>query len=358
VAVVGLSNAGPANDPTEVFQISEAEKTFGGGALLVALKTVLAQSPGPSRTFAVKVGEDTVAGWEAAFQAVEARKEVTFVVAAGKPIQAVAAAGLDVPRLLLNHVTTASTSGSPRMAVAYVDTELAREGNKQYAATITDLIGDRYQNERLVVVAARGALIDEAPADVAAAAASVIAGLAPETSVLLKRVVGLTIPPKDLFSPSEIAGLAGMNIIPIIDPDFIPGGGFYLGEATTFTKDPVKGFVDVVRLLDDLDFNLKASLIGLVGDSRITRTGLYAVRRTLEGVLDGYVLRQAITSYQVVIPILSILEKPTLSASDEIEVRKARGDRTVDIQAVVVIGPAIHRINVSLRPVYSMSDVA
>lgn len=359
VAVVGVSEKGNANDPTEVFKLDGAKETFGTGDLSNALGAVLGQSPAASQIYALKVEADTEAGWTKAFQVLEANKDVTLVVAAGKPIKAAAAAGaVDVPQLLLDHVKTASSSGSPRMGVTYLDPELARETDKQYAATVKELIDNRYKSERLVVVAARGAIVDKAPADVAAAAASVIAGLAPETSVLLKRVDGLTIPSKDLFSPTEIAGLAGMSIIPIIDPEFIPGGGLYLGEATTFTDDPVKGYVDIVRLLDDLDFNLKASLIGLIGDARITRSGLYAVRRTLGGVLDGYVIRQAITSYQIVIPILAMLEKPALSANDEIEVKKARGNRSVDIQAVIVIGPAIHRINVSLKPVYAMSDVA
>jgi hypothetical protein len=56
-------------------------------------------------------------------------------------------------------------------------------------------------------------------------------------------------------------------------------GGFYFAEGT-FTTDATLLYVDIVRTLDDLDFRLKAGLIGTIGDARITRGGLaWNVRR-------------------------------------------------------------------------------
>ena len=55
---------------------------------------------------------------------------------------------------------------------------------------------------------------------------------------------------------------------------------------------------------DDVD------LIGTVGDSRITKAGLTAVRVRIEGILGPFLASGVIDSFSVVIPLLAILALP------------------------------------------------
>ncbi|HYF90093.1 hypothetical protein [Azospirillum sp.] len=361
VAVVGMANAGPDETPTVVDSIKGVKETFGdGGDLSPSLQLVLAQRPAASRVYGLKVKNDDEGGWRYAFSVLEGVKDVTFVGAANRPIRQLAAGTLDVVALLKKHCEDASNDGSARIAVSYIDPAIGRPGGKTYADAVVPL-ADNYKSDqgRMIVFAARGATVDGgAKADVAAAGMSLIAGLRPETSILLKQVLGLRLAPKEQFSSKEIKDLAAQRIVPIIDPPFIPGGSLHLGEGTTLTDNDILAYVDVVRLLDDMTYSLKANLIGLIGDARITRSGLYAVQRTLEGVLDGYVLRQAITSYRILIDLLQILEKPegTWTQNERQRVSAARNARNVAIEVLVVIGPAIHKIVVALKPTYAMPE--
>ena len=208
----------------------------------------------------------------------------------------------------------------------------------------------------MVVVAARGAQYDGgAPADVAAAAAGAIAARAPETSIVLKLVSGFKIPLQAKYTPGEVKALSNALIIPIIDPILISGESLHFAEGTSLSTNAALKYVDIVRLLDDMDFTLKASLVGLVGDARITRSGLNTVRRQIEAVLDGYVGRQAITSYQILIDILPILDKAESSwtPAEQLQVKNARAERLVNATVVVVIGPAMHCLVINLLPTFA-----
>jgi hypothetical protein len=199
----------------------------------------------------------------------------------------------------------------------------------------------------MVLVAARGATVD-----VATASAAAIAGYDPQVSVVLKPVRGITIPLEQQYNPTEIKGLSEQGIIPIIDPALISGPGLYFAEARTFTSDTTQLYVDIVRVLDDIDFRLKAGLIGAVGDARITKSGLTRVKSRIEGILAPLVAGGVLDDFAIDIPVLRVLNTPDSgwSPADSTLVTTARANRAVDIAITVTYGPAVHRLVVTLTP--------
>jgi len=199
---------------------------------------------------------------------------------------------------------------------------------------------------RMVLVAARGA-----KSDVAAAAVGAIAGYDPQVSTVLKRLRGVAIDNADLYTPTEITQLSNKNIIPVVSPALL-GGGFYFGEGRTYTDDATLQFVDAIRVLDDIDFRLKAGLIGAIGDARITKMGLRQVATRLDGILQPLQSRQMIDGYSYSIPVLDILSTPenswTPGQSNTVQV--VRGSRAVPVYVFVKYGPAVHRLDITLIP--------
>jgi hypothetical protein len=178
------------------------------------------------------------------------------------------------------------------------------------------------------------------------------AGYPPGTSVVLKQVRGFTMPVTSQYIPAEITALSGQGIIPLIDPALIPGSGLYLADGGVFSSDAARNYFDVVTLLDQMEFALRAGLIGTVGDSRITKAGLTAVRVRIEGILGPFLASGVIDSFSVVIPLLAILALPDSArdAADTDRVVTARQTRRVDVVILVEIAATIHQLNVTLVP--------
>jgi hypothetical protein len=179
-----------------------------------------------------------------------------------------------------------------------------------------------------------------------------IAGQAPATSVVLKQVRGFTVPVTQQYVPSEVTGLASQGAIPLIDPALVPGTGLFMGDGGTFSTDPARNYVDICRVLDDIEFRLRAGLIGTVGDARITKAGLTSVRVRVEGILGPLQLGAVIDDFAVTIPLLAILALPesARSAAEQAQVVTARQTRQVSVLISVTYGPAVHRLNVTLAP--------
>jgi hypothetical protein len=199
----------------------------------------------------------------------------------------------------------------------------------------------------MVLVAARGATVD-----VATAAMAAIAGYAPQVSMVLKRVRGVSMPLAGQYSSSEIKALSEDGINPIIQPAMIVGGSFHFAEGRTFTTDASQLYIDIVRVLDDIDFRLKAGLIGAIGDARITKGGMTRVKIQVEGILGPLQRDAVIDAFSVNIPVLNILQVPeaSWSATDQAIVTTARANRTVDMIVSITYGPAVHRLLVTLAP--------
>ena len=155
-----------------------------------------------------------------------------------------------------------------------------------------------------------------------------------------------------IINPSEIKGLSEAGIIPIIDPALIVGESLHFAEGRCFTTDANLLYIDIVRVLDDIDFRLKAGLIGAVGDARITKSGMTMLKTRVEGILGPLQRSRVIVNFNIDIPVLNILSLPesTWTPTDTAIVQTARANRTVDMFVTVTYGPAVHRLKVTLAP--------
>jgi len=358
IAVVGASDAGDAaaNAPTACDTLADAATHFGAGTpLFQSLALAFLQDPKPSKVYGVKIGgARTEADVRAALDGLNAADDVGFVSLA----QTVDPVLLS---LLKDHVEQNSAAGQKRLGVAMIDPARAKS-----ATYVADAVGTVHPSQgggpdllssvsRMVIVAARGAVLEsdgETAADAATAAMAAIAGFAPSTSIVLKRVRGLTIPLPAQYGASEIKGLSEANVIPIIQPALMVGGGFFFAEGRCFTSDATQLYVDTVRTLDDIDFRLKAGLIGLVGDARITRAGLTILRATVQGILGPLQRAEVIDDFDVRIPLLDILALPdsARSATENSLVTTARANRAIDLLVSITYGPAVHHLRVVLQP--------
>jgi hypothetical protein len=346
VAVVGDSNAGsqPAATPVEVSDAPDAESKFGANTKLTkSLGLALLQDPKPTKIYGVK---NSAAGdYRAALQSLEAVGDVTFVALAG---ETAFGAGPPTTGLLAlkEHVEAMSAAGQKRIGVAMVDP--ARAKSPTYVTDIQNDYGPlKSDSSRIVLIAARGA-----DGDVATAAMAAMAGYDPQVSLVLKKIRGAKMPIEKQYSPAEIKALSNLNVIPIIDPELIPGEGLHFAEGRTFTTDMNLLYVDIVRVLDDIDFRLKAGLIAMVGDARITKTGLTRLKARTEGILEPLERSAVIDEYLVQVPVLDVLNTPESgwTAGEQAIVATARSSRQIELLVSITYGPAVHHLLVKLQP--------
>ncbi|MFT8245010.1 hypothetical protein [Roseomonas sp. BN140053] len=356
VAVVGITPDGasggtaPVDAPRVVTSAGEAATLFASrdadgavqrNALFDALAVALLQDPPPAKVYGVRAA---AGGYAAALRALEGVDDVNFVSLARET-------EVDALLLLKAHAEDVSAAGSPRIAVAMADPTQAP--SQTWAAdTLGALTGAgkvlRSDTGRMIVVAARAA--GTAP-DFATAAMAAIAGQPPHVSPVLKQVRGVAIPRELGFSPTEIKALAAEGIIPIIDPALIPGEGLFMADGGLFTTDARRPFVDIVRVLDDIQFRLRAGLIGTIGDARITKPGLTLVKLTAEGIVANLRRQNVIDGYTVTIPLLELLSIPesARTAADTQAITQARATRGVDMVVAIIYGPQVHHLGVTLR---------
>ena len=361
VAVVGRTAQGSAtaNVPVEISTLDDAVTQFASRSadgtvqptqLYSSIELVFLQGPRPSKIYGVKVSEtNNQPNYAAGLAALEAVTDVTFVslaneVAVGSP------AGNDPPsglHALKAHVENVSAQGLPRIGVAMVNPATAK--SPTYANDVikaltqpNSLVSDV---SRMVMIAARGA-----DGDMATAAMAAIAGLAPQTAVVLKPVVGVDIPKEQRYSPSEIIALSNANIIPIIHPALITGDSLHFAEGRLFTSNASLQHIDTLRVVDDGSFKLQAGLIGMIGNARITKAGMTLLQTQLRAILDQMKASAEIDDYDVSIPILNILQTPrdTWTPSELLQVEQARQSRLVDAYATIFIGPQASRLQLSL----------
>ena len=313
--------------------------------LFESLRLALLQDPRPSKIYGVKIADDN---FDAGLAALEAADDVTFVSLANVTDKASLSK-------LKAHAENMSAAGQKRIAVMMVDPAIAK------SPTYPDIVHDGLISaptlessvSRVLMVAARGAISDTgAQADTATAAMAAVAGLAPSTSIVLKRVRGVTVSTAEQYSPSEIKALSEFGIVPIIQPAMIVGGGFFFADGRLFTSDANLLFADVVRVLDQIDFTLKAGLIGAVGDARITKPGLIGLKTRVDGIMGPFKRAATIDDYTIDIPVLNILSIPESSwtATERSLVTSARANRTIDVFVSVTYGPAVHVLLVTLLP--------
>jgi len=361
IAIVGTTPNGAAGGTAEVnrpFVVDTLEQANGLFArvnidgtvdkttLSRAIEIALLQDPRPSKIYGVRASGTEYA---AALASLEAADDVTFVALAGVSDVGAAANGDPASGLmaLKEHIENVSAAGFRRVGVAMVDPETTRSDT--YVDDVTATY-DPLENTdgRMVLVAARGA-----DGDAGVAAMAAIAGHPPHASVVLKSVKGFTIPLEDQYGPSEIKGLSEAGINPIIDPALIVGEGLHFAEARTLGGADLT-YVDLVRVLDDIELKLKAGLIGLVGDARITKAGMLRLKGAIRGILGPLQRNAVIDGYSIQIPLLDILSIPESARTDTDNaiVRDARTERQVEAIVSITYGPAVHRIRVRLAPTF------
>ncbi len=348
VAIVGRVTP-PATPPADLLAVGAAAvftdpgeaRRRAPGDLGDAISLAFAQSPGPTQVTGVRV-DSAAPDWRAGLDLLGTR-DVQLVALANAPLDTAAAAANGAVRLLAEHVAAVSATGGDgkeRIGIAMLEK----------GATDPTIVGGALASERMVYIAHKS---DE---DVAAAVAGTVAGYEPHISMLLKKVAVDSAP----FTAAEIdqlngsetfaSGPAGLGVNWLVDPALIPGQGNYLGEG--YTGDPGgKKYIDVVRTIDNVSFLLKAQLVRSVGNVRVSRSGLRALGAQLEAVLDPLIRQGVIEGFDIVIPILTLLDRPpaSLSAAELQQVNDAQSQRVVEVLVAVDYAGAIHRVAVTLR---------
>ena len=347
VAIIGAATAGTDDEPVLVASPSDAATQFGEAvdattepptlrsALTRAIQTAFRQSPGPTQVWGVKSGSNLAT----ALTEVE-KLEVQFVVLADTRATDQTVAPSGAIGQLSAHVTAVSNAGDgkERMGVAMLE-----------PAALTRPAGTP-ENERMVYVA------HNSDDDVAAAVAGTIAGYDPHVSMVLKPVAVASAP----FTSTQIetingaetfeSGPAGKGLNWLTKPALLPGGGVYLGEGYTGSASGKK-YIDIVRTVDDISFKLKARLIRTIGTQRISRAGLRGLSVQLEAILPREVAEGVIEGYDIVIPLLPLLDADprSLSEAQLAEINNAQNDRVAQVLVAVDYAGAIHRISLQLR---------
>lgn len=355
IAIVGRGSTAatiPINAPQVFTNPDDAVVPFGHSSapppatalasdVYQAIAMAFGQSPGPSRVWGVRV-DAASPDWTAALAEV-AKLDVQLVVLANTPLTT----GANTTALIalkehVHNVSETGGDGKERIGVAM----LAKD------AAGVEVLTSGLQHERMVYVAHRAedVKITEAvstAADAAAAAAGVIAGYEPHISIILKPVA---IDMRQTFTESQIDGFDVAGINWLTDPVLIPGSGIYMGEGYTGNIGGGKKYVDIVRTLDSVSFQLKAVLIRTIGDLRMTRAGLRAVVTLIESVLSPLQTQEVIEAFQVHIPLLTLLDRdPTsLTLAELAQIDAAQAARRADIAVTVDYAGAIHRMRINL----------
>lgn len=307
------------------------DKAWFKGDLGNSVRKALSQNPGPTTVWAVAIDPADAGNGTSLALAEVGKLDVQIVSLANTPLTSVA--GKTEIESLAAHVNTVSNTGGDgkeRIGIAMLGKGVTDAG----------LLTSNMSINRMVMVAHRS---DE---DAAAAVAGVIGGHEPQISLLLKQVqVGTD----GLFSDSEIDAFNTARINWLTDPTLIPGKGLFLGEGYTLGSE--QPYIDVVRVIDDVSFTLKATLINSIGNLRISRSGLRALESQMTAVLEDYREREVLDEYQVLLPILVLLDKDPTSLNDtELQqIHNARVSRTVAAIVSVKYAGAIHRLNITLK---------
>lgn len=304
------------------------------GALGQSVKTAFAQTPGPTTVWAIATDPADGPSANANGLAVAAKINAQIVVLARTPLLGKGAGqGLSDIEALASHCNTVSNTGADGME---------RIGVAMLGPGVTDttLISPTIAQNRITMIA------HHSRDDAAAAMAGVIAGYPPHISMLLKQV---SVDVDDVFSDSEIDAFNTARINWITRTPLIPGAGVYLGEGYTLGAD--QPYIDIVRTIDEISFDLKAALIRSIGVLRVTRGGLRALSAQMVAVLQPLQDGGVIDSYVVFFPLLVLLDKPPQSLTDvELqEIHNAQATRAVPSIVTVEYAGAIHRLNITLK---------
>jgi hypothetical protein len=304
------------------------------GALAHSIKKAFAQSPGPTTVYAVATDAADAGSALANGLNVAAKINAQIVVLANTPLTGAGPGqGKAEIEALAAHCNTVSTTGGDGMERIGV----AMLGN---GVTDTTLISANMAQNRMVMVA------HKSTEDAAAAVAGAIAAYEPHISMILKPI-GVDM--ADRFSDSEIDAFNTARVNWITQTPLLPGAGWYMGEGYTLGTD--QPYIDIVRTIDEISFDLKAALIRSIGVLRVTRAGLRVLSTQMQAVLEPLMQNAVIDNYFIFFPLLVLLDKDPNSLSDvELqEIHNAQATRTVQSIVTIEYAGAIHRLNITLK---------
>ncbi len=210
-----------------------------------------------------------------------------------------------------------------------------------------------WSSSRMAFVAANS------PDDIAAAAAGVIAGVDPWVSLILKPVNGIGINGilsdqaiQTLLAPGQ-SNLSQPHVIPIVHPDFLAGSGPVMGEGFSADGTGQRLYIDIVRTIDDIAFQIKATLTSpqVIGTLRINRPGLRVLTSIIRAMLKTRVAAGEIDDFAVDIPIQALTEKDPaqLSPEEQQQLQQVQNSRQLALSVSVTYAGAIHQLVVTLK---------
>jgi hypothetical protein len=362
IAIVGDSTGGgpvktpvPVTNPDSVSHPSNAggggkpvdDAAWFAGSLGAAVRKAFEQQPGPTTVWAVRT--EATSAQLSADQALTnalaevAKLDVQIVVLANTPLTATGGNRSAVEKLAA-HVNTVSSDGGDgkeRIGVAMLAKGLSTlTYTPSSSTTPQNIISTNMSSPRMIMVA------HNSSEDAAAAVAGTIAGYEPHVSLILKPVKLGTDGP---FADADVDAFNNARVNWLTSPTLLPGNGLYMGEGYTLGAN--MPYIDIVRTVDDVSFRLKASLIGSVGDLRVSRSGLRVLVSQMTAVLEPLKQREVIEGYDVFIPLLVLLDKDpaTLTAAELQQINNAQNARAVDSIVSVDYAGAIHRLNITLK---------
>lgn len=363
IAIIGKTTTGSANTPV-FFTTTPGpndQVTFDSD-LGSAINLAFQQIPGPSLVCGVPVASTgTSVDWASALTTVS-NLDVQIVVLANTPTNAtnIAASSGSVPtgpiKQLSDHVNILSKEdGKERIGVAMLTIDPGTNIDNDFVKN------NIIKTDRMVYIA------HKTKQDIAAAVAGTIAGYEPSVSLLLKRVIlnFTKVDPFIPFTPTEIAtlngpennfgpspsGATGKNGVNwLTSPNLLPDG-IYMGESYTGDDSNNVKFIDVRRTIDDLSSRLKARLFRSIGTLRIGRSDLHSLVAQMEAVLDPFIQNDILRSYEVTIPLLTLLDKDPnlLTQSEQDQIHNAEAGRVVQVLVTVEYQAAIHRLAITLK---------
>jgi hypothetical protein len=302
------------------------------GALSSSIKTSFGQSPGPTKVWAIAT-DPANDGAKAVTNALDLAAKIAaqIIVIASTPLMSATQGKAEIEALAA-HCNTVSNAGDGMERIG-----IAMLGN---GVTDTTLITGTMAQNRMTMIA------HHSTQDAAAAMAGVVAGYQPHISLLLKPIA---LSMDKTFSSSEIDAFNAARVNWVTQTPLIPGAGYYMGEGYTLGAD--QPYVDIVRTIDEITFDLKAALIRSIGELRVTRAGLRALVSEMTAVLQPLQDQGVVDSFIVYFPLLTLLDKNPASLTDvELqEIHNAQASRTVASIVTIEYAGAIHRLNITLK---------
>lgn len=201
-------------------------------------------------------------------------------------------------------------------------------------------------NNRLIAVA------HNTSADVAAAVAGLISSRKPWESPVNQPLEGVANTAD--FTTTQVTAMINARINYIFDPLYLSGTGNVLRTGYTLgTTAQGIHYIDVRRTIDDISYKLKAGLTNpnIIGKLRINRSGVSELIEYITGILQPCVVSEEIDSFNVDIPIASILAKDVTARTpaEVTTLTNSRTSRTVTGSVIIEYSGAIHTLNLTLN---------